>query len=206
MELQYYGANCIKLTTKKTNLVFDDNLASLGGKSIMKEGDKLLFTDVNTEVPAGFFGLSSPGEYEVADISIIGIAAQRHIDEPDIKQGVIYKLSIDDITLVVTGNIHPDLSSEQLEAIGMIDILIVPVGGHGYTVDPVGALQIIKKIEPKVVIPVHYDVPGLNFPVPQMSLEQALKEMAMEPARTETKLKLKVSELPEQTQLWVLER
>ena len=84
--------------------------------------------------------------------------------------------------------------------------MIVPVGGNGYTVDPDGALTLIKEVEPKLVIPSHYDDKALKFPVPQKSLSDALKEMAMEPKETITKLKLKASEISDLTQLIILEK
>ena len=205
MELHFYGANCVKLVTKKGTFVIDDTLETLGGKSVTKDDEIVLLTDSTLDIPAGHPGFNMPGEYEVADISVYAVAAQRHIDEPGTRQGVMYKIVTSDFTFAVLGSIHPDLSNDQLEALGMIDVLIVPVGGHGLTVDPVGALQLIKKIEPKVVIPTHYADSRLNYPMPQHTLEEALKEMAMEPARREPRLKLKASELPEQTQVWVIE-
>jgi len=84
--------------------------------------------------------------------------------------------------------------------------MFVPVGGNGYTLDAIGALKLIKKIEPKLVIPTHYDDSGLKFPVPQQTLEEALKSLAMEPKETVTKLRLKSGELGDVTQLIVLEK
>jgi len=83
--------------------------------------------------------------------------------------------------------------------------MFVPVGGHGYTLDAVGALKLIKKIEPKLVIPTHYDDKALTFSVPQQSLEEAIKALGMEPKETVAKLKLKQSEMSDVTQLIVLE-
>jgi len=88
----------------------------------------------------------------------------------------------------------------------MIDVLVVPVGGNGYTVDPVGALKLIKAIEPKLVVPTHYDDKTLKYPVPQQTLEGALKELGMEPKETVAKLRLKPGELTDVTQLIVLEK
>lgn len=94
----------------------------------------------------------------------------------------------------------------------MVDVMLIPVGGNGYTLDPVGALKIIKKIEPKVLIPTHYDdghgssAGGLNYEVPQQTLEQAITALSMEPKETVQKLKLKGGEMPETMQLIILER
>ena len=72
--------------------------------------------------------------------------------------------------------------------------------------DGIGALKLVKKIEPKLVVPTHYEDGGLKFPVPQQSLEQALKALAMEPKETTQKLRLKPGDLADLTQLMVLER
>ena len=114
--------------------------------------------------------ICSPGEYEVGDFSIKGIAAQRHIDSTETnKRSVIYKVEVGDIHIAVLGNIAPAITDNQLEDLGVIDILIIPVGGSGYTLDATSAVNIIRQIEPKIVVPVHYgevaDVPDRGLDV-----------------------------------------
>ncbi|MCW1907769.1 MAG: MBL fold metallo-hydrolase [Candidatus Saccharibacteria bacterium] len=212
MDVQFYGANCVKISTKKATLVLDDNLASIGLKPATKPGDVALFSGAHT-APATEVKLmiDQPGEYEVSDISIRGIAARSHMDESDVKPGggsaTIFKITYDDIDLVSLGHVYPELSDAQLEAIGTVDVLLVPVGGNGYTLDPVGALKLIKKIEPKLVIPTHYADKAINYEVPQQDLENALKELSMEPKETVDKLKLKSADLmTDVTQLIVVNR
>ncbi len=207
MELQFYGANCLRLVTKKARLVVDDNLADLGQKPVAKAGDIALFTGVYS-LPAAETQLviDQPGEYEVSDVSIKGIAARAYMDEEGQHSATIYRLEADDIRVGIVGHIFPQLSDAQLEALGTIDVLIIPVGNSGYTMDAVGALHIIKEIEPKLVIPTHYDDKGLKYPVPQASLEEALKGLAMEPKETVPKLKVKPADLAENAELIVLER
>lgn len=206
MDIQFYGANTIKLTTKKASVVIDDNLADLGLKTIAKPGDIMLFTGAHGMHPEAKIVVDQPGEYEASDVSIIGIAARAHLDEPGQLEATIYKLVVDDLRVAVVGHIYPELSDEQLETLGTVDVLFLPVGGNGYTLDSIGALHIIKEIEPKLVIPTHYADQALTYPVPQQSLEDALKNLAMEPKETVTKLKLKAGELGDITQLIILER
>lgn len=206
MELQFYGANCVVLTHKGTRIVIDDNLADLGAKGITRTEDIALFTGVHNEIDNARRVFDSPGEYEVADISIIGITARGHMEEPGKLGATMFKLVTGDLSVLVTGHIYPELSDGQLESIGSVDLLVVPVGGNGYTVDPVGAIKLIKDIEPKLVIPTHYADKALNYPVPQQDLSNALKEVAMEPKETVAKLKLKPGELTDVTQLIVLEK
>lgn len=206
MDIQFYGANCVTITTKEARVVIDDNLQDLGAKQIIKAGDIALFTSshsapsLETKLIVDY-----PGEYEISNISITGIALQGHLDNPDQKSVVGYKLIIGDINIFISGHIGGKLGDSQLEKIGMIDVLIVPAGGNGFTLDPVGALQVIKAIEPKLVIPTHYDYKGLNYPVPQQTLDQVLQGLAMEPKEITPKLKLKSTDLTDVTQLVVLE-
>lgn len=207
MEIQFYGANCVRLTAKKANIVIDDNLADLGQKSVTKAGEIALFTGAHDESSEAVkIAIDQPGEYEVSEISVQGIAARAHTDEEGAMTATIFKVEADEVRVVAVGHIHPDLADKQLEEIGMVDVLIVPVGGGGYTLDSVGALKVIHKIDPKIVIPVHYEEKGFAFPVPQRSLSDALHELGMEPAETVAKLKVKLAELTDTTRLIVLER
>lgn len=210
MELQYYGANCLTFVTggsSRVRVVVDDNLADLGAKSILKSGDIALYTGAHGEPGVETkLTIDGPGEYEVADVSVYGIAARAHIDEPGQHSATMYKVITKDLSIFIPGHIYPELSDDQLEVIGMVDVMAIPIGGNGYTLDPIGALKIIKAIEPKLIIPTHYDATGLKYPVPQQDLQHALHEISMEPKETTQKLKLKSSDLPDLTQLIVLEQ
>jgi hypothetical protein len=205
VDIQFYGANCISLSTKSRKIIIDDNLAELGAKNVSKPEDVALFTNGKLDTPSTLI-FDGPGEYEVSDVSIIGIAARAHMDEEGKVNATMFKLIAGDYNILVTGHIYPELSEAQLERIGVIDVLLVPVGGNGYTVDPVGAIKLIRAIEPKIVIPTHYADKVFNYPVPQQDLENALKELAMEPKETVSKLKLKATELSDVTQLVILEK
>lgn len=207
MDIQFFGANCLRIVTKKASITVDDNLKDMGLKSITKPGDISLFTgshgepDIQTKMI-----IDQPGEYEVSDISIKGIAARGHMEESGKREETIFQVMIDDIRLVILGHVYPQLDNEQLEAIGTTDILCVPVGGNGYTLDPAGALKLIKEIEPKIIIPTHYSDSAIKYPVPQLTLEEAIKGLSMEVSETVQKLKIKGGEFGEAARLIVLER
>lgn len=207
MDIQFYGANCVLLSDKNARIVIDDNLTDLDSKSIAKQGDIALFTGPHgTPVQPSKIIIDQPGEYEVSGVSINGIAARAHIDEEGQKNATMYKVTMEDLRVLVVGHVYPSLSDAQLEAIGMIDIMIVPVGGNGYTLDPLGALKVIKAVDPKMVIPTHYDSKGLHFPVPQQTLEEAVKVLGMEPKEQGAKLKVKSGDLTDTMQLAILEQ
>lgn len=206
MELSYYGANCLRISTKNAQIVVDDNLDKLGLKSITKATDVSLHTHSGVPDRESAFTAEMPGEYEISGIVIHGVAARSHMDDKHKKSAVIYTISADDMRIAVLGHIYPELSEQQLEAIGHVDVAIVPVGNNGYTMDGPGALTVIKKIEPKVVIPTHYADKALKYEVPQVELTEALKGLAMEAAETLDKYKPKLAELTDTTHLIVLKR
>ncbi len=207
MDIQFYGANCLVISSKQTRIIIDDNLATLGGKSVTKEGDVCLFTadhPVVTTKPKIVIDMA--GEYEASNVSIFGMQAQSHMDTDKQKSATMYKLTWGETNILITGHIYPKLTETQLEAIGLIDIMFVPVGGNGYTTDATGALQLIKQVEPKLVIPTHYADSSLSYEVPQQSLEEALKGLGMEPKETTKKLQYKPGEASDTTQLVILEK
>lgn len=207
MELQYYGANCLRITTKNAQIVVDDNLSELGAKSITKENDIALLTSPQFDVPQkARFVADMPGEYEMSGVIVHGIAARSHMDEEGKHSAVIYTIEADDVRAVVLGHIYPELSEDQLEQIGMVDIAVVPVGGNGYTLDGTGALKVIRQIEPKIVIPTHYGDKSLKYEVPQSDLSDALKNMSMDPAEKLDKFKIKAGEGTDSTRLVVLNK
>jgi hypothetical protein len=207
MELQYYGANCLRLSARKAQIVVDDNLAQLGLKTVTRPTDISLRTNkLFPPHPDAAFSAEMPGEYEIAGVIINGIAARAHMDEEGTKNAVIYTIEADDTKVAIVGHIYPELSEDQLAAIGLVDLAVVPIGGNGYTLDGIGALKVIKQIEPKVVIPTHFNDRAIRYEVPPAELADAVKNLGMEIAETVAKYKIKPADLSDTTKLVVLER
>lgn len=205
--MQFYGANCVVLSSKQARVVIDDNLSALGAKSVVKDGDICLFTSAHDAVSGNpKLVLDMPGEYEASNVSIFGIQTRAHMDEDKQKSAVMYKITWGDTKVLVTGHVFPKLTDDQLEAIGLVDVMLVPVGGNGYTLDATGALQLIKAVEPKIVIPTHYNDKALKFEVPQAELSDALHTLGMEPKETVTKYQFKPADATDTTQLVILEK
>lgn len=205
MEAEFYGANCVRLRSKNVSVIVDDYEKDKG-KIVTKPGDIAVFTKEREQELQSAFLIDQPGEYEVNDVSIQGISARAHIDKEGEKTSIIYRFIINDFRVAVIGHIYPDLSEQQLEAIGMVDILFVPVGGNGFTMDSIGALKVIRKIGPSIVVPTHYADKGLKYEVPQTDLDQVRKELSMEPAEELDQLKLKTREFLEGTKLVILKK
>jgi len=194
-EVEYKGANCIVVSSKKASIVIDPKLSLVGLKDAPVKEAIELATEARFAVKSDDAKLliEGPGEYGIADFDIRGVAAQRHLDtETDPKASTIYRIETPELRLAVVGNIYEKLDETQLEAIGVVDILAIPVGGNGYTLDPTGAATIVRQIEPKIVIPVHYADGALKYEVPQGDLEPFITELGA-PVEETSKLKLKNS-------------
>ena len=200
-EVEYKGANAVVLTTKKTRVVFDPKLSLFGCKDVSVKDSVEVVTEerfsVGDSVHKVFF--DRPGEYEVGDVSITGIAARRHVDTENEDCGTtIYKLAIGGIKGVLLGNIQPKLSDEQLETIGVVDFVIVPVGGGGYTLDPTDAAAAVRQLDPKAVIPVHYSDPAISYDMPQAGVDEFIKELGASVIEVGSKWKVKkLTDIPE---------
>ena len=205
MEIQYYGANCVRIGNKKVSVLVDDTLANVGLSSVATAEDIALFTlEKGTKNPNKFL-IEGPGEYEVSEVSVRGIPAQAHLDAEG-HRATMYSIQMQGFSIGVIGHVHPNLSEDQLELLGLIDVLIIPVGGSGYTLDAAGAASLVKKIEPKIVVPTHYADSAVKYEVPQAELNAFLSEIgASEPERVDI-LKLKESELGDKTRVVVIER
>lgn len=205
-ELDYKGANCVIITTKKAKIVVDPKLSIVGMKNISTKDTVELCTEQRFSVnnQDSNIMIEGPGEYGVAGLDIKGIACQRHLDsEKEAYQSTIYRIEIGELRVGLIGNIYEKLSDEQLEELGIIDILVIPVGGNGYTLDASGAAGLVKLIDPKIVIPVHYADSSIKYEVPQDSLDLFISELS---APVEKVVKYKLKQLPiTQTTLSIIE-
>lgn len=189
-DIEYLGGNSVVFSTKKSKLIMDPKLSLVGLKDVEPKGMVAVATEERFAVhsSASVLEIEGPGEYEVGDFSVKGIPAKRHIDTEGHKS-TIYKIEIGEVRIAVLGNVDPKLSEDQLEGMGVVDMVIIPVGGGGYTLDATSAAHAVRAIDAKVVVPIHYADPGLKYEVPQDELSVFEKEFG---GTTETVDKLKV--------------
>jgi len=192
-EIEYKGGNGVVITTKKLTALIDPKLSLVGLKDMNVNNGVEIATEERFAITGkdAQIQIEGPGEYEVGDFSIRGISAQRHLDDNNVeKKSTIYRIEIGDVRIALLGNIAPKLTEDQLESIGVVDILILPVGGNGYTLDATSASTLSRQIDPKVIIPIHYADSALKYEVPQDTLETFTKELGA-PVETTSKLKVK---------------
>lgn len=134
------------------------------------------------------FVISGPGEYEVKEVFIKGLASESKYGGKDLIN-TIYTVSLENMNICFLGAINtPELKNETVEALDEIDILFVPIGGEG-VLDPVKAYKLAVSLEPKIIIPMHYGDIGNKD-----ALKIFLKEAGENP-KAEPKLTLKKKDL-----------
>lgn len=142
------------------------------------------------------FIVKEPGEYEVAGFAVEAIPSF-HDNEKGKKRGsnLIIRVQTEEYALAHFGDFgQQEIRDEQLEALGEIDIAFIPVGGF-YTIDGAEAAKIINKLEPKVVVPIHYKIPGLTIEELE-GPDGFFNAMAQKPLIIEDEWKVKPTDLP----------
>ncbi len=201
MEFQYFGGNSILVSVKGRKFYFDNWTINqeLGKKSSVKDEDVILMTQKKDDQTLNNLTFDSPGEYEVSDVSIVGIPSKAFTDSES--NLTMFKISTNEVNVLITGNVNPEISDALLEKIGMIDILIVPAGGSS-VLGPNDALKIVKSIEPKIFIPTFYKEASGQF----YALDEIVSQLGMEISEKTNKYKPKLNELTDKTQLVILEK
>jgi L-ascorbate metabolism protein UlaG (beta-lactamase superfamily) len=148
--------------------------------------------------------ISRPGEYEVSDVMIIGITTFHDAEQGKLRgKNTVFLITIDDISICHLGDLGHTLSSQQKEQLGHIDVLLVPIGGDS-TINASTAIEVMRQLEPKIVIPMHYKTPVVNNDRLE-TVERFIREMGLTNAQVQPKLTISRSSMPETTQVVVLE-
>ena len=151
--------------------------------------------------------ISGPGEYEVKGVSVIGLSTF-HDSQKGAERGknTVYRIEIDGVRVVHLGDLGHTLSSEEVDRIDGVDVLFVPVGGY-HTLDAKMAVSVISEIEPRIIIPMHYQREGLSpaFFDHLAPVSQFLKEIGKEGITPLPKLSVSKDKLPAEVQVVVLE-
>ena len=173
MNIQYYGHSCFKITTKPAGrgqndvIVFLDPFSKkIGLRPPQGQADIVLVSHDhsdhnNVEALKGEPDvIDIPGEYSVKGINIVGMKTF-HDDKNGEERGLNTEFLLDseDLRVCHLGDLGADLTEKQLEAIDAVDVLMIPIGGK-YTIDSKKAMELVRKIEPKIVIPMHYKMEG----------------------------------------------
>lgn len=202
MLIQWFGHSCFRLEDKETSILIDPFDKEIGLRPPKTKDPVVLSThghydhaslsDVSTDAVV----ITGPGEYEAKGVSVRGIKSF-HDNTQGSERGLntIYVITIEDITICHLGDLGQEkLEEEQVDQIGDVDILMIPVGGV-YTIDGKQAAEIIGQIEPKIIIPMHFKVPGLKIDI--AGPEKFIKEIGLVPEKMD-KLRVAKKTLPQE--------
>lgn len=205
MQIQYFGLSSFKITTKEAVVATDPFHKDSGLTPPRGAADILILAEKNKKLysaTTGFSGepflVNDPGEYDVKGVTVTGIPLKQ--EEHYV---TVFLVESEDMRILNLTHIKDfNMKEEEVEALGEIDILIVPVGGNT-VMSASAASKVVNEIEPKIVIPSHYKMSGLIIDVDPV--DKFIKEMGGKKEELD-KLTVKKKDLPEEgTKVIVLE-
>lgn len=209
MEISWLGHSCFRLKGRQATVITDPYSPDLG-YSLGKPSASIV--TVSHQHPGHCYigGVGGnpkpvirPGEYEINNVLIIGIATFHDGEKGSLRgKNTIYLIEMDEISVCHLGDIGHVLTDEQVEELGNVDVLMIPVGGVS-TINAPMAAEIVRQLEPKVVIPMHYKTPALNRELEPV--DSFFKEIGAHDITPQAKLSLTKSNLPQSTQVFLLE-
>lgn len=213
MDIKYLGHSSFLIKSKNTKIVTDPFDPKMVGLPFPKQEADIITVSHHHKDHDNVSAINGtpviidwPGEFEVKGIRIFGYQTYH-----DKKQGaergevVVYKYEMEDMSLLHCGDIGLVPDTSFIDAIGNVDILLIPVGGV-YTIDPSEAARLVQKIDPSLVIPMHYNRENMNQDnFGQLArVDDFIKEMGGEVQRVEQKITVKKDDLKEETRVVVL--
>lgn len=209
MTMYFLGINCFKIQSKNAILITDPFGKETGLKPVRAKADVITISNNDlvhnyiSGIQGNPFIIDCPGEYEIKGVFIQGIIKK---DEKNAGKNIIYLIEMDDIRILHLGDLNTSLTEEDRDKFDGIDVLIIPVG-EGNTLKINKAVEIINQVEPKIVIPMHYNLPGLKLKDKLSSLSKFCEEMGISEKNKLDKLSLKKKDLPkEETEVYILKQ
>jgi len=208
MDISWHGHACFRIRGKEGTVVCDP-LSGHSGFQIGKVTANIVTISHQDPFHAGTSAVGGdptvfdgPGEYEASGIPVIGIRSYRDKQKGAVLgKNTIFIVTVEEVNVAHLGGLGHTPTADQVEQMGSVDVLLVPVGGHE-ALDAAGALETIGLIQPKVVIPMHYKV---DKEIESLeTVERFLKEMGVTGAEPVARYSTSKSGLPDATQVVVL--
>lgn len=209
MEISWLGHSCFQLRGKQVTLVTDPFTPQPGDEQRLSKLNASIVTVSHNHSGHNFVegvggnprAVRAPGEYEISDILITGVAAY-HDDQQgkELGRNTIYVIHMDDIVICHLGDLGHSLQEEQLEEVADADVLLIPISGQ-HTINATKAAEVISQVEPRIVIPMHYRPAPGGVPEPGGALDKFCREMDIKTVNLQQKLSVTRSNLPVETQV-----
>ncbi|HET9921922.1 MAG TPA: MBL fold metallo-hydrolase [Ktedonobacteraceae bacterium] len=211
MEIIWLGHSCFQLRGKNVTLITDP-FTPQPGYSLGKVNAPIVTVSHNHaghNYAQGVGGnprvLNGPGEYEISDVLITGVASYHDSKRgQELGRNTIYVIHMDDVVICHLGDLGHTLQEAQLEEVADADVLLIPIGGQ-HTINATQAAEVISQVEPRIVIPMHYSTEAGEGPGTD-TLNKFCREMGVEAINPQPKLVVTRNNLPAETQVVVLAR
>ena len=208
MDINWLGHSCFRIKGSRATIITDPYSPDLGYSLGKQEASIVTISHQHSghSYDNGIGGnpriISGPGEYEISGILIIGVRTY-HDAEKGEKRGknTAYVIQIDEMTICHLGDLGHSLTSEQMEEMENVDILLLPVGGVS-TIDAVKATEVVRQLEPKAIIPMHYKTDVIKKGL--QPVDAFLKEMGIKSIEPQQKASFNKSNLPTNMQVFLL--
>ncbi len=212
MQIKYIGHASFVIKSKDAKLITDPFDSVMVGIKYPKQDADIVTVSHQHEdhnavsnITGAPLVIDWPGEFEKSGIRVSGFKTYHDVNKgADRGENTLYKIEADGVTVLHCGDLGHVPSDTLVDEIGDIDILLIPVGGH-YTINADEAMEVVKKIEPSYVIPMHYNNPLLNQKTFSQiaGREEFVQKFGAEkaPAEETEVLTVKGDALPEETQL-----
>ncbi|MFZ1399145.1 MAG: MBL fold metallo-hydrolase [Candidatus Promineifilaceae bacterium] len=205
MEITWYGLSCFRLNERKhAAVVTDPYNGHLGLPALKLKADVVTIShdapghNYATAVSGMQHSLNGPGEYEIGNVFITGIVTK---STARANNNVIFLFDYDGLKIAHLGDLDKVPSQTEIEALEEVNVLLLPVGG-GNSLNAAQASELVSMLEPNIVVPMHYKLPGLNLELDD--LDRFLKEMGVTDPTEEDSLKISLTNLPEETETVIL--
>ncbi|HVR89431.1 MAG TPA: MBL fold metallo-hydrolase [Candidatus Limnocylindria bacterium] len=209
MDLTWLGHACFRLRGRE-GVVLTDPPDPRSGSAIPKTAADLVTISHDDPRHASLRSvggepvvLRGPGEYEVREILVTGIGTFRD-DEKGAKRGrnTVFAIRLDDLVICHLGGLGHTFPADDLERLGDVDVVLVPIGGGDVDLSAPRAAEIIHQLEPKVVVPMSYDPDATKKDSP---FDRLLHELGVQDITAVPKLSLSRSSLPDNVQVVALD-
>lgn len=210
MDVTWLGHGCFRLRGKNASVITDPFPPSLGPKLPKLEADLITVSHDHENhayvqaVTGKPYVVQGPGEYEVAGVTVLGWPTfHDRTQGSDLGRNTVYLIELDDVRVCHLGDLGHKLRDQDVEILGTIDILLVPVGG-GKSLDATAAAEVVRQLEARYVVPMHYALPSVKKDLEPV--ERFLKEMGVQAPEALGRLSVQASASAESdTKVVVLE-
>ena len=211
MRLRWFGQSCFLMTSQAgTRVLMDPFGRGLGYRVPELEADIVTTSHDHFDhnniaaVKGNFYHIDSHGSSTFKDIGIIGtLTCHDKIQGASRGSNVVFTFSVDGLRVCHCGDLGHKLSPEQVQAIGKVDVLLVPVGGT-FAINAAEALEVRQQLDPVITIPMHYRTPALGLIGLLFARVDKFLRLAGEPARMLRELSVDQASLAEQAGIVVL--